>query len=242
VTAIGREILATMRDWLMSQGAQIIELDTDGIYFSPPNGITIEGLQSGLSAQLPTGIEVEFDSQYQAMFSYKAKNAAFLLEDGRLIAKGGALRSRGREPVLRRYLQDTLRMLLERRQDNAGKLFDSYTQAISSRTLPIEDLCKSQTLHTTLEDYRLAVKAGSRNREAAFELALRSATPFSVGDRLSYYITAGKGPSYGRAHLASNWNPLSRDEDVRYYLKQLEDVAKLFDEFTPGRSRQGMLL
>ncbi len=25
----------------------IIELDTDGIYFSPPGGITIEGLQSG---------------------------------------------------------------------------------------------------------------------------------------------------------------------------------------------------
>ena len=119
--------------------------------------------------------EVEFDSQYQSMFSYKAKNAAFLLEDGRVIVKGGALRSRGREPVLRRYLQDTLRMLLERRQDDAGKLFDSYTQAISSRTLPIEDLCKSQTLHTTLEDYRLAVKAGSRNREVAFELALRSA-------------------------------------------------------------------
>ena len=62
-------------------------------------------------------------------------------------------------------------MLLERRQDDAGKLFDFYTQAISSRTLPIEDLCKSQSLHITLEDYRLAVKAGSRNREAAFELA-----------------------------------------------------------------------
>jgi DNA polymerase elongation subunit (family B) len=66
--------------------------------------------------------------------------------------------------------------------------------------------------------------------------------PFSVGDRVSYYITAGKGPSYGRARLASDWNQFSRDEDVRYYLKQLEDVAKLFDEFTPGRSRQGRLL
>ena len=64
----------------------------------------------------------------------------------------------------------------------------------------------------------------------------------SVGDRVNYYITAGKGPSYDRARLASNWNPLSRDEDVRYYLRQLEDVAKLFDEFTPGRSRQGILL
>jgi hypothetical protein len=73
-----------------------------------------------------------------------------------------------REPVLRRYLQDILRMLLERRQDDAGKLFDSYAQAISSRTLPIEDLCKSQTLHTTLEVYRLAVESGSRNREAVF--------------------------------------------------------------------------
>jgi DNA polymerase elongation subunit (family B) len=108
--------------------------------------------------------------------------------------------------------------------------------------LPIEDLCKSQTLHTTLEDYRLAIESGFRNREAAFELALKSTTPFLVGDRVSYYITAGKGPSYGRARLASDWNPRSRDEDVRYYLKQLEDVAKLFDEFTPGRSRQGTLL
>jgi hypothetical protein len=61
--------------------------------------------------------------------------------------------------VLRRYMQHTLRMLLERRQPDAGQLFDSYTQAISSRTLPIEDLCKSQTLHTTLEDYGLAVGA-----------------------------------------------------------------------------------
>ena len=85
------------------------------------------------------------------------------------------------------------------------------------------------------------VGAGSRNREAAFELALKSPNPFSVGDRVSYYIIAGKGPSYDRARLASNWNPLSRDEDIRYYLKQLEDVAKLFDEFTSGRSRQGDL-
>jgi DNA polymerase elongation subunit (family B) len=104
---------------------------------------------------------------------------------------------------------------LERRQHDAGKLFDSWTQAISSRTLPIEEFCKSQALHTTLEDYRIAVESGSRHREAAFELALKSTTPFSVGDRVSYYITAGKGPSYDRARLASDWNPFSREEDVR---------------------------
>ena len=52
------------------------------------------------------------------------------------------------------------------------------------------------------EDYRIAVESGSRNHEAAFELALKSTTPFSVGDRVSYYITAGKGPSYDRASSA----------------------------------------
>ena len=60
--------------------------------------------------------------------------------------------------------------------------------------MPIEELCKSQTLHTTLEDYQLAVEAGSRNREAAFELAIKSATPFSVGDPVSYYITLARVP------------------------------------------------
>jgi DNA polymerase I len=45
VTGIDREILATIRDWLMSQDAHIIEHDTDGIYFSPPGCITIEAFK-----------------------------------------------------------------------------------------------------------------------------------------------------------------------------------------------------
>ena len=84
--------------------------------------------------------EVEFDSQYQSMFSYKAKNAAFLLEDGRVIVKGGALRSRGRAPVLRRYLHDTLRVC----SWNAGKtmLEDS---SIPTPRLSAAARCQSKT-------------------------------------------------------------------------------------------------
>ena len=238
VTAMGRQILSSMKDWLMSQGAQVIEIDTDGIYFHPPDDILIESIRTGLSAQLPPGIDVEIDSRYPTMFSYKAKNAAFLLEGGQVIIKGGALRSRGREPILRRYLRDAVHMLLEHRETEAGKLFDSYVQAITGRTLPIEDLCKSQTLHTPLDDYRIAVESGARNRDAAFELALESPSRFTVGDRISYYIMSGKGPNYTRARLASDWNPVSRDEDVKHYLERLEEVAKCFDEFTPpGRGK-----
>ena len=36
VTQIGRDLLKKMIDWLTAQGAQVIEVDTDGIYFVPP--------------------------------------------------------------------------------------------------------------------------------------------------------------------------------------------------------------
>src|SRR5215475_5263747 len=36
VTQIGRDLLQKMIDWLKAQGAKVIEVDTDGIYFVPP--------------------------------------------------------------------------------------------------------------------------------------------------------------------------------------------------------------
>src|SRR5437016_8545411 len=37
VTQIGRDLLQNMIDWLTAPGAQVIEVDTDGIYFVPPS-------------------------------------------------------------------------------------------------------------------------------------------------------------------------------------------------------------
>src|SRR5438034_4685854 len=37
VTQIGRELLQKMIAWLNERGAQVIEVDTDGIYFVPPS-------------------------------------------------------------------------------------------------------------------------------------------------------------------------------------------------------------
>src|SRR5438046_9312146 len=36
VTQTGRDLLRKMIDWLNAQSAQVIEVDTDGIYFVPP--------------------------------------------------------------------------------------------------------------------------------------------------------------------------------------------------------------
>src|SRR5438045_5760566 len=43
VTQIGRDLLKKMIDWLSKQGAKVIEVDTDGIYFVPPSfGSSVE--------------------------------------------------------------------------------------------------------------------------------------------------------------------------------------------------------
>src|SRR5438876_5678735 len=76
VTQIGRDLLKKMIDWLNARGAQVIEVDTDGIYFVPPavaGGVdagrshaqpqpgstppatTVEQLQRDLAKELPAG-------------------------------------------------------------------------------------------------------------------------------------------------------------------------------------------
>src|SRR6202030_1212364 len=39
VTQIGRDLLKKMIEWLKARGAQVIEVDTDGIYFVPPGSV-----------------------------------------------------------------------------------------------------------------------------------------------------------------------------------------------------------
>ena len=101
VTAKGRELIQCAVAWLKAKDAQIIEVDTDGIYFVPPENVKSsedeEKLIAGLGEILPKGIGLELDGRYPAMFSYKVKNYALLDEQGRLRIKGSGLRSRGLE-------------------------------------------------------------------------------------------------------------------------------------------------
>src|SRR6266403_1799278 len=138
VTQIGRDLLKKMIDWLQAQGAKVIEVDTDGIYFMPPDKIDIDDLQKGLAKELPPGIEVEFDEQFEAMFSYKAKNYALLTRDGEVIIKGGALKSRGLEKFQRVFLEEMIKLLMEGKPENIVALRDDFEKRIRGGEMPID--------------------------------------------------------------------------------------------------------
>jgi DNA polymerase I len=243
VTAKGREILKHMVDWLAARGVRVIEIDTDGIYFRPPDGIRVEDLQSGLAAELPEGIEVEFDKRYPAMFSYKAKNYALLDDSGAMVIKGAALKSRGMEPYLRDYLETFLRLLLKRESEKAASLREDLALRIRRRELSIEALAKTEALQDSVASYSKKITASSRNRSAAFELAIKSGRNYQAGDQISYYITGAskKVTAYENARFASEWNPEARDENVEYYVAKLDELATKFEEHASKRPVQSDL-
>ncbi len=238
VTAKGREILRQMVAWLSDQGARVIEIDTDGIYFHPPSGVSAETLQAGLAAELPEGIEVEFDKRYRAMFSYKAKNYALLEESGTVSIKGAALKSRGMEPFLRDYLESFLRLLLEGRGSEVATLREEIAEKIRRHELPITALAKTESLQDSLTNYQKKIGTSSRNRSAAFELAIKSGRNYQAGDQVSYYVTGTKKKvtAYENARLATEWDATARDENVEYYVGKLDELAKKFEGFgaAPG--------
>lgn len=233
VTAKGREILQDMVNWLGVRGATVIEIDTDGIYFQPPAEVAAEELQRELQTTLPAGIDVELDHQYAAMFSYKTKNYALLETDGRMIIKGAALKSRGMEKFLRDYLEQLVRFLLEGKQNEAALLRDRFAQKIRSREWPIKMLAKNETLQDSPAAYQRKIGASSRNRAAAFELAIASGRNYQAGDTVSYYITGDKKKvtAYEFAKLIEHWKPEARNENVEYYIAKLDELAKKFDPF-----------
>ncbi len=184
VTQIGRDLLKKMIDWLNACGAHVIEVDTDGIYFVPPvhatprrvrNGeetrrgaaSTIDDLQKDLAKELPAGIDVEIDEQFDAMLSYKAKNYALLTKDGDVIIKGGALKSRGLEKFQRVFLEEMIKMIMQGKLDAIADLRNDFDRKIRNREWKIDMLMKTDTLQDSLDKYaaRLASDFDPQNRD-----------------------------------------------------------------------------
>jgi DNA polymerase, archaea type len=251
VTQIGRDLLKKLIDWLGAHGAKVIEVDTDGIYFVPPSSVKagvspakkgkaadtaaitageIDELREGLAKELPEGIEIEFDEQFDAMFSYKAKNYALLTKDGDVVIKGGALKSRGLEKFQRVFLEEMIKLIMEGKPEAITDLRDEFEKKIRNREWKIDMLMKTDTLQDSLDKYRAKIAGSARNRAAAYELALASDRNYKPGDQISYYIkaTPKKVPAYEAAKLASEFDPKNRDENVDYYVAKLDELVKKF--------------
>lgn len=246
VTQKGRELLTQMIEWLQNESCRVLEVDTDGIYFvlgREPGDERLEyslaehqerarQLIDRLNGVLPQGINVELDGFYQTMFCHKMKNYALLDYDDVMTVRGGGLRSRATEPYLREVTLDMLRLALQGRSNDVPGLFARTVDAIRERRVPVEKLAKTDTLVESLESYSRKLENKSRNRSAAYELALASSKVMRPGDSVTYYITGTKAKvvAFEAARLLSNYNAAKPDENVKYYVGKLGELYKKFAE------------
>lgn len=237
VTAKGRELIRAAVAWLKARGATVIEVDTDGIYFVPPQEARgeqdEEALIRELADTLPQGIALELDGRYPAMFSYKMKNYALLDEKGRLLIKGSGLRSRGLERFQRQWMEEMLLLLLKGEKEKVPALYQRYLTDLEEHRMDISLLMKTETLQDSLDTYLMKLRAKKRNPAAAYEIALKSERPYQPGDQISYYVT-GQGSKVKineNCKLAALWDAKNPDENVEHYKAKLKELYEKFRPF-----------
>lgn len=229
ITTTGRELLAKLVFAMSTHGAKVIEMDTDGIYFQSPDGD--DGtLDTALNAVLPDGIQLEFDAEYPAMYSYKAKNYALLDKNGKISLTGAALKSRALEPFQRKFIMQIVSAGLHNDPQAAKDAYWQWHQAIAEKTIPLEDLAKSEILSDSPENYRKKLSTPSARRSAPYELALASGKKYRTGDKVKFYVTGSKArlPVVGNCKLLEDAGS-ERDENTAYYLAKLDALADTFN-------------
>ena len=242
VATTGQDILLSIMRLIVDRGGTLIEVDTDGVLFVPPEHVQGEEAERAFLAELnkemTEGIWIGFDGRYERILSYKKKNYALRDYDGSTKMKGSALVSRSIERFGRRFVRKAVLLLL---QEDVNGLHDLYLTTRAHITdhkwEHVDEFSRTETLKDSLDVYQRDVDAGKRTRSAAYELAREhnavSEHPFRKGDRISWYVggVGQSGPAFEQARLAVEWDPQDPDENTAYYLKRLDELASRFEPF-----------
>jgi DNA polymerase elongation subunit (family B) len=253
VARTGQEILRQLIDEIKERGGTVIEVDTDGVLFVPPDGVRGEqeeiDFTVGLTEAMPEGIRVGFDGRFQQMLSYKKKNYALLTYDDELKFKGSSLISRSNEAFGRRFVRKAIRRLLDRDIEGLHQLYvETRQKIIESDWESVDSFARTENLKDSVEQYEADVESGQRPRAAAYELAKQRAEetgqPVRKGDRIRYYITGEDAnvTAFKQSKLADAWDPDDPDENTAYYLKRLDQFARKFEPFFSDYDEDGALV
>ena len=230
VTRRGREVLGLLCRELSLRSVQLLEADTDGVYFAMPDelGETDERrIVSEVAALLPPLVKLEFDGRYSAMLSHEPKNYALKPYAGPLVLRGVAFRSSRAEPFGEAFLRRAIECLLAGDLLGVREAYVSTAAAIAQRALGTFELSARVRLTKTPAQYLATRK---QRRELSYEALLDNGRDdWAPGERIRVYRA-----TRGRAGLLPDPDTADdrgvgadqdmRDYDVDYYLRLLRET------------------
>jgi len=233
VTRRGREVLHQVVGALAERGVTLIEADTDGVFFSVPEGWTEadeRALIAEVDALLPEGVSLEFDGRARAMLSHEIKNYALLRYDGKLDLRGAAFESSRTEAYGRAFLQGALRCLLSGDVTGVRETYLSTMQALEARHYTNGEVASRVRLVKSPEQYA-AVRM--TRKEAVYEALHVTGHAWRAGESVRLYHRQGSG-------LVPLEQPDERDYDVGHYRSNLLSsyATRLRKALTPEHYRQ----
>ncbi|MCC6445966.1 MAG: ribonuclease H-like domain-containing protein [Armatimonadetes bacterium] len=210
ITTKGQEIVRQIDRLLGERGCRVIEIDTDGVYFVPPEAVRTEGEEKvfidAIGGALPEGIRLAHDGRYRVMISLKAKNYVLFGYDGKTTVKGSALRSRRDEIFGREFLTEAMSLLAEGHLEEASALYHRIGDDIREGRLPKEKFVRWESV---------TEKTFSSDAKRRFAEAARDAR---IGQKIAVYQR-----NDGSIARIEDYRS---DEDREYLLRRLHDFAK----------------
>jgi DNA polymerase elongation subunit (family B) len=223
VTRQGRETLRLMCRALAQRGVELIEADTDGVYFAVPGNWSEADEQrvvAEVAALLPPLVQLELEGRYAAMLSHEAKNYALLTSDGRLLLKGVAFRSSRAEPFGEEFLRVAIARLLAHDVPGVRAAYLETRDALHTRRLPTLAVAARVQLRKSPEMYE---RTRHSRREFAYDAVwqCRGGT-WRAGDRVRVYRAAGgRGRVIDELDGEAYVDDDPRDYDAVYYASLL---------------------
>jgi DNA polymerase elongation subunit (family B) len=235
ITRRGRELLAFMCRELASRGVQLLEADTDGVYFAMPKDVSEADEQrvvGEVAALLPPLVELQFDGRYRAMLSHEPKNYALQPYAGELLLRGVAFRSSRAEPFGEAFLRRAIERLLAEDVAGVRVAFADTVLAVRRRALATREMCSRVRLTKTPAEY-----AATRNlrQELPYEALLASGRDHWLAGERVYVYRRNQGrpglwqePPRDETELPSEGEIAAevadpRDYDVEHYVRILRD-------------------
>lgn len=257
VALTGQQLLKRLMSLIEAGGCSIIECDTDGVLaVQPKTGLgstpdTHRAFVQSISDQMPEGINVDFDGYYPKMISKAKKNYALMERDGSIKMKGGGFKSRGLEPIFRRYFKDIIKPMFDRDVPAIGKVHTRYKRMIENGAFTLDEIAKSAVLKTSLAAYKKKRDAGDTNPAAQYEIGLKLAEAgrdIQPGMRMKWVIQDTPEMSMNKSGVVTIKSiPKSRvrafadavnldDAEwekihIEFLLSRLQTVATRFDVF-----------
>jgi DNA polymerase I len=234
VTRRGRDLLSFMCRELSARGVQLLEADTDGVYFVVPGSFSEADehrVVAEVAALLPPLVELQFDGRYAAMLSHEPKNYALKPYAGPLLLRGVAFRSSRAEAFGEDFLRRAITCLLDGDLPGVRAAYVSTLLALRRKQLPTFELCSRVRLTKTPEQYLLT--RGQR-QELQYEAMLANGREhWSAGERVYVYRRAqGRAGLWleeatddadAASEMAGAAPADARDYDAEHYVRQLRE-------------------